>query len=250
MDESFVKKPWYKTAGGIVFLSVLSIILFIVLIFAGFFVFYSIQLKFGDAGKLAKEFAQTETGALTTKTLLEKLTKVEKPEQYIRKHNPVFGAEKAPITVIEFVDFECGYSREAYSTIKLVAQKYNSVVRLVFKNLPMEQLYPDSEIAASASACAKAQGKFWEYHDLLFERKTLDLTSLLGYARELKLNTDQFNLCLTENKFERDVAQDMMDAAELGLKGTPTYIVNGYKIEGTLTNELWDRVILELLQKP
>lgn len=248
MDEGLIKKPWYKTAGGIVFLSVLSIVLFVILAFTGFFVYYSIQIKFGDAGGLAKEFAQTQAGAGTTKSLLEKLTKVEKPEQYIRKHNAVLGAEKAPIMIIEFVDFECAYSREAYSVIKSVAQKYNSVVRVVFKHLPVEQLNPDSEIAASAAACAKAQGKFWEYHDLLFERKKLDLASLLGYAQELKLNTDQFNLCLTENKFEKDIAQDMLDATQLGIKGTPTYIVNGYKIEGTLTSELWDRVILELLK--
>ncbi|MEK7065025.1 MAG: thioredoxin domain-containing protein, partial [Patescibacteria group bacterium] len=233
MDEQFIKKPWYKTSGGIAFLSVLSVILLLVLTFAGFFVFYSIQLKFGDAGKLAKEFTQTQTGMATTKSLLEKLIKVEKPEQYIRKHDAVLGAEKAQITIVEFVDFECAYSREAYSVIKSVTQKYNSVVRIVFKHLPSEQLNPDAEIAANASACAKTQGKFWEYHDLLFERKKLDLTSLLDYARELKLNTDQFNLCLTENKFEKDIAQDMMDAAQLGLKGTPTYIVNGYKIEGT-----------------
>lgn len=249
MDKQFIKKPWYKTAGGIALLTVLSFILLIILIFTGFFVYYSIQLKFGDAGKLVKEFAQTETGALTTKTLLEKLTKVEKPEQYIRKHDAVLGAEKAPITIIEFVDFECAYSREAYSVMKSVAQKYNSVVRVVFKHLPMEQLNPDAEIAASAVSCAKAQGKFWEYHDLLFEKQKLDLASLLGYAQELKLNTDQFNLCLTENKFEKDIAQDMLDAVQLGLKGTPTYIVNGYKIEGALTSELWDKVILELLQK-
>lgn len=249
MDEGFVKKPWHKTVGGIAFLSVSSIILLIVLIFAGFFVFYSVQLKFGDAGKLVKEFARTETGALTTKVLLEKLAKVEKLEQHIRKHNAVLGAEKVPVTIIEFVDFECEYSREAYPIVKSVAQKYSQVVSIVFKHLPMEQLHPDAEIAASASACAKAQGKFWEYHDLLFERKKLGLASLLGYAQELKLNISQFNLCLTENKFEKDVAQDMMDAAQLGLKGTPTYIVNGYKIEGTLTAELWDKVILELLQK-
>jgi len=152
--------------------------------------------------------------------------------------------------LVEFVDFECDYSREAYSVIKSVAQKYGSVVRVVFKHLPMDQLHPDAGIAASAAACAKAQGKFWEYHDLLFEKRKLDLAAVLGYAQELKLNIDQFNLCLTEDKFEKDIGQDMLDAAQLGLKGTPTYIVNGYKIEGTLTNELWDSVIFELLQKP
>ncbi len=248
MDESFVKKPWYRTVGGIILLSVLSIVLFVILAFAGFFVYYSVRLKFGDAGKLAKEFTQTQIGALEAGSILGNFTKIEKPEQYIRPHDAVLGVEKASITIIEFVDFECTYSREAYSVVKSIAQKYNSVVRVVFKHLPMEQLYPDSEIAASASACAKDQGKFWEYHDLLFERKKLDLASLLGYAQELKLNTNQFNLCLTENKFEKDIAQDTMDAAQLGLKGTPTYIVNGYKIEGTLNSELWNKVVLELLQ--
>lgn len=250
MDENFVKKPWYKTVGGIAGLSALGFALVAVLVFAGFFVFYSMRIKFGDAGKLTKEFAQTETGALMDETPLDKLTKVDNPEQYIRSHDAVLGADNAPITILEFVDFECDYSRGAYSVMKSVAQKYNLVVRVVFKHLPMEQLHSGAEIAASAAACAKAQGKFWEYHDLLFERKKLDPASLLGYAQELKLNTSQFNLCLTENKFEKDIAQDMLDAAQLDLKGTPTYIVNGYKIEGALTGELWDKVILELLQKP
>ena len=250
MDESFVKKPWYKTVGGIAFLSVLSIVLFVILIFAGFFVYYSMRLKFGDAGKLSKEFTQTETGTATAGDILEKLTKVEKPEQYIRQYNAVLGMEKAPITIIEFIDFECTYSREAYSVIKSIARKYDSVVRVVLKHLPLEETHPDALVAANAAACAKEQGKFWEYHDLLFEKQKLDSASLLEDARELGLNIDRFNLCLTDSKFQKDIDTDLMDVAKLDLKGTPTYIVNGYKIEGTLTSELWDRVILELLQKP
>lgn len=249
MDESFVKKQWYKTTGGVVFLTFLSIVLFVVLTFAGFFVYYSIQLKFGDANKLSKEFTQTQTGTATTKALLEKLVKIEKPEQYIRQFDAILGAEKPLVTIIEFVDFECPYCREAYPVIKSVAEKYQSVVRVVFKHLPMENTHPDALIAANAAACAKEQGKFWEYHDMLFEKQKLDSASLLEDARELGLNTDKFNLCLTDSKFQKNIDTDLMDAASLGLKGTPTYIVNRYKIEGTLTSELWDKVILELLQK-
>lgn len=249
MDENFVKKAWYKTAGGIAFLTVLAFILLIVLTFAGFFVYYSIKLKFGDAGQLVKEFSFTPTAEQTTGSILEKFSRVEKPAQYIRQSNPVLGSEKAKITIIEFVDFECSYSREAYATMKSVAQKYNSVVRLVFKHLPAEQLHPDAGVAASAATCAQAQGKFWEYHDRLFETRQLDSASLLNDAKILGLNTSQFNLCLTENKFEKEITQDMFDATQLGLEGTPTYIVNGYKIPGSLNSEQWDKIILELLQK-
>ncbi len=245
MDEQFIKKPWYKTAWGIVGLSVLSLLFVLLLLFAGFFVFYAVQLKFGDAEKLVKQFTPEQTEVKNQKLDFGKQT--AGMQKFIRAHNPTIGASNAKITIVEFIDFECQYCRQAYPVFKAVMQKYEPVARVVFKHMPFKGSHPDAELAANATACANEQGKFWQYYDLLFSDIKLDSDTLLAYAGQIGLDEEQFALCLSETKFQANINQDIMDAASLGIQGTPTYFVNGYKISGTLTAELWDKVILGLL---
>jgi len=245
MDENFTKRPWHKTAGGIMVLSILTILVFVALAFAGFFVFYSVKIKFGDSDKLAKQFAPTQADSQKEKINLG--PQVQGMQKYIRNFNPAFGAKDAKITVIEFIDFECQFCRQEYSIFKNVSQKYGPVMRVVFKNLPAKSSHPNAESSANAAACANEQGKFWQYYDLLFSTQKLDQESLIEHAQTLGLDTDAFSACLSETKFQSNIGQDMMDAASLRVKGTPTYFVNGYMIEGTPDEGAWDKIVLQLL---
>ena len=168
---------------------------------------------------------------------------------FIRPNNPVFGKKDAPITILAFIDFECPYSSEAYADFKKIMSKYEPVIRVIFKNLPLINLHPDAMVAAEAGMCANEQNKFWPYYDLLFTKKDLENNPFVAYAEELGLNQDKFSICLGEEKYLPQITQDVSDAVSLGLRGTPTYFVNGAIIEGNITEADWDKVILQFLNK-
>lgn len=244
-------EKWYKKGWGIAVLAVLGLILVVGLSFAGFFAYYAWQLRFGDAGQVAGQFGNAKkmsvsqflAGAEDTGDFVGDYVK------YIRPSNPVVGSETALVTVVAFVDFECPYSREAFPVFKAMMQKYGSIIRVVFKHVPLVSIHPDSLVAAEATACAQEQGKFWQYHDLLFTRQDLRTEALLANAKELGLNTDMFNLCLATEKYSQEINFDLADATEIGLQGTPSYLVNGVKIGGVLTAQQWDEVMMGLLNK-
>lgn len=260
MEEKFISqintpvvvKKWYKRGWGVAVLAVSGIILVVGLSFAGFFAYYAWQLRFGDAESVEKQFvgnkkmmstAQFLSNAENTSDFIPDYAK------YIRPHNPTLGEENAPVTIMVFMDFECPYSREEFKILKEVIQKYEPVVRVVFKYLPLVSIHPDSLPAAEAAACAQEQGRFWQYHDMLFTKQDLRTEALLANAKELGLNTDMFNLCLATEKYNQEINQDSEDAVEIGLQGTPSYLVNGVKIGGVLTAQQWDEIILSFLNK-
>ena len=248
MADQLNKKPWHKTIGGVVVLILSFLILAVVLIFIGFFVYYSIQLKFGNASELNKQFVN-ENIKKTGITKLDLGEPISDWKKLIKESNPKIGQENAPITIIEFIDFECPQCIEAYPVFKQVMTKYEPVVRVVFKNLPFDKTHPRAVVSANAAACAKEQGKFWPYYEQLFERQDLTDEGLLLHAKDVGLDLEKFSLCLENKTYQKDINLDLMDAVSLKLLGTPSYVVNGYKIEGGVNEKTWDLIITQFLQK-
>jgi len=252
MDEWSIKKPWFKTAGGIAVVSLFSLILAIILIFVGFFVYYSWQIKYGNIDNLEKKFLEEKKDNLDSKDNEQKIdlgTPVENWSKLIKKNNPVRGSAEAIVTIVEFVDFECPKCREAYLVLEKVIAKYEPVLKIVFKNLPFEKTHPNSVVAANAASCAKEQGKFWEYYNELFLVQDLTAEGLVAGAENVGLDLVKFSDCMGVAKYQKEINLDLMDAANLNLRGTPSYLVNGYKIEGSLPESVWDKIITQLLQK-
>ena len=251
MEENFVSnqmphEPWYKTTAGIVTLVMVSLLMIVVLWFVGFFVYYSWQLRYGDAQDLAKQFNQK-----TEKTGDDKInlgTPISVWQKYVRSHNPQTGSANAKVVIVEFVDFGCPVCQATYPVLKSVAQRYEPVVRVVFKNLPFEQTHPGTKLAALAAVCANEQKSFWPYHDLILGGQSIEQEVLNGYVSQLGLNSNSFEECLTNETYLKEINQDLMDAAELNLKGTPSYLINGYKISGAIEENTWDKIIMQLLQ--
>lgn len=231
-----------------VFLSLLALA---VLGFASLFFYYGWQIKYGDAGKLAKDFAQDKFSmdSRLANSAGNAKVQIDDWQKYVRPANPVWGGSQASITVLVFIDFECPFSREAYDGFKQVMEKYAPVVKVVFKSLPLAEIHPNSLRAANAAACAGEQGKFWEYYDRLFIDKKLDEAGLTASAGALGLDANKFSACLGQNKYEAQIMDDMKDAVSLGVRGTPTYFVNGLKVEGVTSAGDWDKIILNFLQK-
>jgi len=161
---------------------------------------------------------------------------------------PIRGAEKAPVTIVKFEDFQCPFCKTAQPTFKDLLKKYDGKVRLVHKDLPLDAIHPLARQAAEAARCAGEQGKFWEYHDQLYSvSPKLSSEDLKNSAKQVGLNTAVFDQCLASGKYRGLVQKDLNDGAQLGLTGTPTFFINGREMSGALPMDTLSEVIDEEL---
>ncbi|MCI0573808.1 MAG: DsbA family protein [Myxococcaceae bacterium] len=145
---------------------------------------------------------------------------------------PSWGPKEAKVTIVEWSDFQCPFCSRVNPTLKQIKETYPNDVRIVFRHQPLP-MHPDAPLAAQASMAAHEQGKFWEYHDRLFEnQRKLDRGSLEQYAQELGLNVAQFKAALDSRKYEAYVQKDSQDGSAAGASGTPTFFVNGRQVVG------------------
>jgi len=147
---------------------------------------------------------------------------------------PARGNPNAPVTVVEFSDFQCPFCQQAYPVLKQLLAKYKDEVKLVYRDVPIRRIHPEAELAAAASRCAGEQGKFWEYHDALFEAAgDLKGPSLMSRAERLALDSEEFDACLRSGKFKDAIEADFQEAIRLGVTGTPAFFVNGTLVPGS-----------------
>jgi protein-disulfide isomerase len=162
--------------------------------------------------------------------------------------DPAKGPADAPITIVEFSDFQCPYCSRVLPTLQKLHDTYGSKVRIVFRDLPLAQMHPLAAKAAEAAACANEQGKFWEMHDKLFaSQQKLQVADLKQHAVDLGLTADTFNQCLDSGKFAAEVKQDSDDGTRYGLTGTPGFFINGRLLVGAQPYEAFAQVIDEEL---
>lgn len=162
------------------------------------------------------------------------------------------GAKDAAVTIVEFSDFQCPYCQAATDTMHQLMSQYAGKVKWVFRDFPIPHLHPLAPKAHEAARCAAEQGKFWEYHDLLFERSPrLSPAELKQYARELKLGGEDFDKCLDSGKNQTTVASDVEEGSRLGATGTPTFFINGRMLVGAQPIADFQKIIdRELAKKP
>ncbi|MBU0596612.1 DsbA family protein [Patescibacteria group bacterium] len=248
MPNKTSKIPFHRTVSGVIFISITAFIISAVVIFAIIFSYYLIRVKFGDTTELEKKFNTHSTNDETTFLSFETEADLTK-ENLVRPHSPVFGNPEATTKMIMFIDFSCPFCQETYSGFEDVRARYEPAIQFVYKYFTLETEFADGFDTALASACANEQNKFWEYYQLLFENKIFDRQSLLDYASSLELEMDSFQTCLDSEKYRSQIAQDFQDGLNIGVAGTPSYLLNKKLIQGTLTPEKWDEIILPQLQK-
>ena len=162
---------------------------------------------------------------------------------------PVRGAREAPVTIVEFSDYQCPFCKRSQSTIKQLLRQYTGKVKLAFRDFPLRSIHPLAQKAAEAARCAGDQGKYWEYHDVLFAKAPeLEVAGLKQYAATLGLDMTQFNECLQRDKYATPVEQDVQQGNRLGVSSTPTFFVNGRPVLGAQPFSVFERVIEEELR--
>jgi len=159
-------------------------------------------------------------------------------------NSPSFGPENAPVTIVEFSDFECPYCRQWFTSSWPQLQKaYGSKIRLVYRDFPLTNIHPDAEPAAEAAGCAAEQNQYWQFHDRLFGGNNLGEDVYVAYATALKLDITKFKDCLSAHKYQADVQSDAQYGATLGITGTPTFFVNGIPMVGAQPFSVFKSVI-------
>lgn len=160
----------------------------------------------------------------------------------------VRGNPNAKITMIEYSDFECPFCGRHKPTLDQVLAQYGDDVNLVYRHFPLTSIHPNAQKAAEASECAGAQGKFWEYHDILFDNQTaLTIPSLKAYAGQLGLNQAQFDNCLDSGEFASKVTKQAQEAQAAGITGTPGTFVGDQLVRGAFPLATFTQIIDGLL---
>jgi protein-disulfide isomerase len=148
------------------------------------------------------------------------------------------GAAEAPVTIIEYGDFECPYCGKAYPLLKRLREELGDQIRLIYRHFPLNSVHPHASVAAQAAEAAGAQGKFWEMHSMLFEHQdALENVDFDQYALRLGLEVYRFRADLSSERFSRRVQRDFESGTRLGVRKTPTLFVNAVKYDGPLEYE-------------
>ena len=171
-------------------------------------------------------------------------------EVAVEPDDPVIGPAGAPVTIVEFSDFQCPFCQRVAPTLKRVRDAYGDRVRIVWKDFPLTSIHPQAFKAAEAAQCAREQGQFWEYHDRLFgNQQALQVESLKKYAADAGLDAGKFGSCLDTAKYAERVQGQMGVGAALGVNSTPAVFINGRLLTGAQPYETFVAVIDEELER-
>ena len=219
-------------------------VLGIVGVFAWRVLYFVELLRSGDltAEDLSFVSEQSLSAQLAALPLVEGKIDVESDD------DPSIGQRAAAVTIVEFGDFGCPYSRASSFVVRALARTHRDNVRLIYRDFPIDELHPDARLAAEAGGCANEQGKFWEYHDKVYVNQTdLRKEKLVQFAQELDLQMDKFRVCLESGRYAAEVRDDYASGVAAGVRGTPTFFVNGVRIPGAIPEEVFEKLIRNFL---
>jgi protein-disulfide isomerase len=173
---------------------------------------------------------------------------------------PIMGNKNAKVTLVEFSDYQCPFCKKFYDeSEKQIVEKYvkTGKVKFAYRHFPLSSIHPNAQKAAEASECANEQGKFWEFHDLLFANQDIwspkpaadALTDWTATAGQLGMDPEQFQACVTSDKYKKNVAVDTEAATKVQVNATPTMFVNGVRVVGAVPFADIEKTIEQELKK-
>ncbi len=211
----------------------------------GFAAGYLVRGRVAAEEKAAAQTAVAAQYQATPEGGKRKVTRYEVPVD----DDFILGAAEAPITIIEFGDYECPFCRKWYvEVLPQLMEKYPQQIRFVYRDFPLTSIHANAAPAAEAAQCAGEQDAYWQFQEKLFSMALgLNTDAYQQYARQLGLDMDDFEACLQEHRYRDEVEADFEFAARLGVRSTPTFFINGIAIVGAQPIEVFEQVIdLEL----
>jgi protein-disulfide isomerase len=192
--------------------------------------------------------AQAYIAELRTAANVETL--LVQPRVTIAGKGAAKGPADAAVTVIEFSDYECPFCKRAEPTVAQMLKEYAGKVRFEFRHFPLESIHPQARGASEAAVCAEEQGRFWEFHELLFAGGGLTAPKLLEHATKLGLDVNAYQACLASGRGKQRVDADLAAGKAVGVTGTPAFFVNGVAYSGAIPIEDFRKAIDAELAKP
>lgn len=240
-------KPFLKTSKGKVFASLLSLVFVAAAIFVGMVLYYTYQIKYGSQEtkqELVQEFGNNRASTIGDQKLQEKTIDTDL-SKIVKDYNPTKGGQNAEVTIVAFMDFECPFCKKEHPILNQVMEKYGPAIKVVFKHFPIEQIHPHAMNASLAAMCAQEQNKFWPYYDKVYTEQKFTRDDFVQFANDLSLNKNKFESCYDSQKYYDQIQEDLKDGIDLGVRGTPTFIVNDKMIPGVLSKKQWNKLILD-----
>jgi protein-disulfide isomerase len=156
----------------------------------------------------------------------------------VTPHDHRLGPDDAPVTLVEYGDYECPACGMAHPVTKMLTGHFHDWLRFVFRNFPLTQVHPNAQAAAETAEFAATQGRFWEMHDALYENQAqLGLPLFLALATALGLSSDELADALASGRYRSEVREDFMGGVRSGVNGTPTFFINGRRHDGSFAYE-------------
>jgi protein-disulfide isomerase len=169
---------------------------------------------------------------------------LEAPRVDVAAEGPSIGPESAPVTIIEFSDYQCPFCSRAEPTIKNLVERYGDQIRLVYRHYPLDRIHPRARAAAEAAVCAEEQDRFWAFHEQLFaNQRKLEDADLEQYASNVGLDLEAFNACRQRPDVKARVQADVSAGEAAGVSGTPAFFVNGILLSGARPEAAFAEVI-------
>src|SRR5680860_660848 len=166
----------------------------------------------------------------------------------VSKDDNIRGNINAPITIVEYSDFQCPYCSRFHETMNQIFAEYPEDVRWVFKHFPLDSRHPLARKTAEASECAAEQGKFWEFSDEVYtNQQAISNDSLSTFAKNIGLNVSQFDSCVSSGKYSDKVEADYQEGIQFGVSGTPGDFINGKSLGGAVPYDKLKQIIEEML---
>jgi predicted DsbA family dithiol-disulfide isomerase len=167
----------------------------------------------------------------------------------VTSEDPALGTSAAPVTLVEFADFECPFCRQVAPRLAQLKAAFGDRLRIVWKDFPLSDIHPTAQKAAHAARCALDQGAFWKYHDVLFASEQLSAKVLMDAAETAGVKKEPFARCVESRGPVPQVARNIRAGVSLGIEGTPTLFINGRRVEGLQSYEDLRGIVEEELQK-
>jgi len=232
---------WYQRFSGIMLVGVLSALTIFILLVLGTTGYYYWQIRQGNGQVLFDKIYGGFSNDVKNSNVASNINRTDLEIS----DAPSLGSNSPKVTIVEFVDFKCPYSKAEAPILRQVMQKYGNKVRLIIRNFPVESTHPGTNQLSNLAMCAYEQGYYWPLHDWLYDQQDnlgekLNAETIDSLAVNFGWDVNKMKLCLADSNAKVAVNKDYADGYRFGITGTPTFFINGERVQGVIPFSAWE----------